>query len=378
MNRHPEPHVLVGYDGSPASEYALRRGVREARLRRLPLTICHACGGSTRGSPPEPSGEHAEHEIARKMGRHVLDTAVAQARALAPALPVRASLHSGPAGAAILRESAGAAVIAIGAPEAGAEPPAAEPPRPSRGALPSRSTTLQVAVRAGCPTLVVRAPRMGADHIVVGFDGSPASEAGLGFAFEEAALRGQSLRAVYACGPEAVAASAPGAPGTWAGIGSAVSGGADDDGGAPHGVASEGGPDEVAVTEIAPDERAPSGAALDGAGPDEGAPIEAEAGTGAIAPGGDAATFAVRRRTAARIEREVSLWREKYPHVEASAALSFAPAAQALLDAAAGAGLLVVAGRAYGPTAVPLLGSTARYVLRHAPCTVAIVPSRVP
>jgi nucleotide-binding universal stress UspA family protein len=42
MNRFDGSYVLVGFDGSAPSERALRWAAEEARLRRLPLTVCHA------------------------------------------------------------------------------------------------------------------------------------------------------------------------------------------------------------------------------------------------------------------------------------------------------------------------------------------------
>ncbi|MEU6345245.1 universal stress protein [Streptomyces sp. NPDC046977] len=64
-------------------------------------------------------------------------------------------------------------------------------------------------------------------------------------------------------------------------------------------------------------------------------------------------------------------WREKAPGVEITEEVVAGNAAQALVDAAAGAGLLVVGRRSHQPAC---LGPTAHAALHHAPCPVAVVP----
>ena len=64
------------------------------------------------------------------------------------------------------------------------------------------STSLQVAMHAHCPVLVLRSGAAGvadgpsAGRIVVGTDGSPLSEHAVGFAFDDAKMRGAGLTAV--------------------------------------------------------------------------------------------------------------------------------------------------------------------------------------
>ena len=66
------------------------------------------------------------------------------------------------------------------------------------------STGIQLATHSVCPVVVVRPPddaaTAGAEagRVVVGVDGSPASEAAVAFAFEQAAWRGVGLTAVMA------------------------------------------------------------------------------------------------------------------------------------------------------------------------------------
>src|SRR6185312_2640325 len=67
------------------------------------------------------------------------------------------------------------------------------------------SVAVSLAARGACPVVVVRGERAGADGpVVVGVDGSPVSEAALGFAFDAAAARGVDLVAVHAWSPTAI------------------------------------------------------------------------------------------------------------------------------------------------------------------------------
>jgi nucleotide-binding universal stress UspA family protein len=178
MARHS--HVLAGYDGSEDGERALRWAAAEANRRRLALTICHAWH-----RPVSIGPLHDEvTAIAERMGRHVLDHGIYIAAEVAPRLPVRGSLLTGPASSALLHEAGDAELIVIGL-----HGPAD---------LPVGSTALQVSARADRPVVVVRAEELPADkRVVVGVDGSPGGDAALAFAFEVAALRTWTVHAVY-------------------------------------------------------------------------------------------------------------------------------------------------------------------------------------
>ncbi|WP_030176689.1 universal stress protein [Spirillospora albida] len=176
-----DSHVLVGYDGTEESARAVRWAVTEARMRRLPLTVCHAWRW------PYPS-DYLDVEgvaIVKRMAGHLLDNGVALAREAAPGLEVRKALMEGGAFAALLQREGGAEPIVVGSHE------------PDQ--VPVGSTVLQLPAHAHRPVVVVRPASARRDLIVVGVDGSAGANAALAFAFEEAALRGWPLRAVYGC-----------------------------------------------------------------------------------------------------------------------------------------------------------------------------------
>lgn len=186
--------VMVGFDGSAGSERAVRWAAREADLRRLSLLVCHAWDWPY---PVPPSGP-AALDTAKKMAQHILDKGVRIAREAAPQITVRGRLAAGSAQAVLVNQSYRASLAVIGAHGAGGSP----------GQLVG-SSAVQLPSYAHCPVIVVRrAPSAPYGPVVVGVDGSAASEAALGFGFEEATLRGLSLLAVYGCWePEPVTAA---------------------------------------------------------------------------------------------------------------------------------------------------------------------------
>jgi len=67
------------------------------------------------------------------------------------------------------------------------------------------SVAVALAARGACPVVIVRGETRNTDGpVVVGTDGSPVSEAALGFAFDAAAVRGAELVALHAWSPTAV------------------------------------------------------------------------------------------------------------------------------------------------------------------------------
>ncbi|MFE9107831.1 universal stress protein [Actinomadura geliboluensis] len=177
--------VLVGYDGSPAGEQALHWAVAEAELRRAPLTVCHAWHWPYPSRPPDDD----TLEIFRAAAAIVADEGVRKAHAQAEDMDVHWRLERGWPGAVLRQTARDAELVVLGARGHGG----------SEG-LSVGSTAVQVSALAARPVIVVRSglPQAGGHggRLVVGVDGSPASAAALGFAFQEAALRKASVTAV--------------------------------------------------------------------------------------------------------------------------------------------------------------------------------------
>ncbi|POM23548.1 Universal stress protein [Actinomadura rubteroloni] len=176
--------VVVGYDGSAASETALRWAAREARLRGLPLTVCHAWEIFMAAGPM--AFPVADLEAA---AREVLSGGAEHARALHP--DVHAELGRGPAAQILLRAAERADLLVVG----------------SRGhggfaGLLLGAVPAQVAGHAPCPVVVVRADGPAGDGpfgtVVVGVDGSASSPEALAAAFAVADARGAPLVALLA------------------------------------------------------------------------------------------------------------------------------------------------------------------------------------
>jgi nucleotide-binding universal stress UspA family protein len=179
--------VLVGYDGSPGAEGALCWGAEEAQLRDLPLVICHAWHWPY---PFHPLARQVLEQV-EGVGAAVLESGVRRTAELAGDLQVRTHQAEGTAAAVVLDAAREAELVVLG----------------SRGhggfeELQAGSAAVQVPAHSERPVIVVRPtlPPMRRDgvRVVVGVDGSPASQAALAFAFDEAELRGGSVTALCA------------------------------------------------------------------------------------------------------------------------------------------------------------------------------------
>ncbi|GAA2090019.1 universal stress protein [Actinomadura alba] len=180
MSRHS--HVVVGYDGSRAGDQIVRWAVTEAKLRRIGVTVCHAWQWErpmTKLYPGWPA-------TVERMAEHVLDHGVFIARTSAPTVPVRKALLPGPPSSALLHLADDAELIVVGS--------------HGGGELHWGSIAVRTAARASCPVVVIRGVEPADRRIIVGVDGSAASDAALAFAFEEAALKGWYLHAVHCFG----------------------------------------------------------------------------------------------------------------------------------------------------------------------------------
>jgi nucleotide-binding universal stress UspA family protein len=181
--------ILAGYDGSPDADQALRWAAREVGARGVTLTVCHVCPSGSAAAMAADSGDgqggRSGEDVRARGERHARDL-------IGSSADVRAVLAAEPPAAALCERSSGAEMTVVG----------------SRGlggfaGLVLGSVSSQVA-EYGCGRIVVVRGQwrpVGAylpGSIVVGGDGSADSAAAVGFAFEEAALRGAPLVAVCA------------------------------------------------------------------------------------------------------------------------------------------------------------------------------------
>jgi nucleotide-binding universal stress UspA family protein len=181
---HP---VVVGVDGSQCGLDAVDLAAREAVLRGRPLRVVYAYLWPYIAVPPGASPVSLLEGDLRQDAARIVRDGVDRARTAQPSLEVDGVAVSGPPAAALLEETRRATLIVVG----------------DRGlggftGLLVGSVAVQLAAHATCPVLVARGRQNPDGGVLLGVDGSPASEPAVGFAFEEAALRGATLTALHA------------------------------------------------------------------------------------------------------------------------------------------------------------------------------------
>jgi nucleotide-binding universal stress UspA family protein len=176
--------ICVGVDGSPASQSALRWAAAEAAAHNAELVVIHVYEWRVVGAPAQIGGAVAE--VAKTSATTIVDTAVEQARALVPGLSVRGEAVLGAAGPTLVNTSKTFDLTVLGS--------------RGRGGFSSLllgSVSQHVATHAVGPVVVVRGrPDATVGPIVVGVDGSSASDHAVRLAFEEAAALDAGVLAV--------------------------------------------------------------------------------------------------------------------------------------------------------------------------------------
>ncbi|KUI32627.1 universal stress protein [Mycobacterium sp. GA-2829] len=187
----PGPEIVVGVDDSPASSPALRWAAAEAALWESPLTIVYAAAPTvaTWSAIPMPTGLL---EWQRSIGEQVLAEAEQVAKDVTHgSVPVRTEFRTGSPAATLVDRTRQARMVVVGSRGHGAL---------ARAALGSVSTG--VVHRAHCPVAVIHDEEVTTPAttapVVLGFDGSPASDGATTLAFQEAQRRGVELVAVHA------------------------------------------------------------------------------------------------------------------------------------------------------------------------------------
>jgi nucleotide-binding universal stress UspA family protein len=177
--------VVVGVDGSASALAAVDLAAAEASRRRCPLHIVHAFLWPYLQAPLGPSPLGPPDGGLRNEAERLVAHAVARARTAAPDTPVDGEVVTGEAAAVLRRYSASLLVVG------------------DRGlggftGLLIGSVAVQLAAHASGPVLVARGAADPSAPVLLGVDGSPANDPAVGFAFEEAALRGVPLVALHA------------------------------------------------------------------------------------------------------------------------------------------------------------------------------------
>jgi nucleotide-binding universal stress UspA family protein len=194
--------ILAGVDGSACSRVALRWAADEAVMRNVPLTLVHVLntpegswsswGLSTSPLPADFNQKRKEQAL------QVMDDAVKAIKDGADrsgALTINTELLFSPVVPTLIDLADDAQMIVVGSHGRNAV---------QRGLLGSVSTGL--IHHARCPVAVIHDTMPAQGPVVVGIDGSPASELATAIAFEEASWRGVYLVALHvwsdADGPE--------------------------------------------------------------------------------------------------------------------------------------------------------------------------------
>jgi nucleotide-binding universal stress UspA family protein len=190
-NRHG---IVVGVDGSGASNAAVCWAARDAAMRNVPLTLVHTYSAYMPTFPqiPLPAGVSVWQA---DDGQQVLEQAVKIAEDAVKGdqrITVTSELKCSPPVPTLIDLSEEAEMIVVGSNGRGAV-----------GRVLLGSVSSGVVRHAKCPVAVIRdedpmMPHPQQAPVLLGIDGSPASELATAIAFDEASRRGVDLQALHA------------------------------------------------------------------------------------------------------------------------------------------------------------------------------------
>ena len=187
--------IVVGVDGSSASTVAVEWAARDAAMRKIPLTLVKVLDPPVVYTFPRTQIPREYLQWQRDEGRTILNDAVKtvedSTRQMGP-VEVSSELMIGPPVPTLVDLSKDAALVVVGSRGRGAT---------ARLLLGSVSTGL--VHHAHCPVAVIHdqdplIPEPSPAPVLVGIDGSPASESATAIAFDEASWRGVELIALHA------------------------------------------------------------------------------------------------------------------------------------------------------------------------------------
>lgn len=191
MPEHSENAVVVGVDGSASATRAVRWAAAQAERRRAELRLVHVIDDESLSFPRAMPTQENLAEMIRMRGHRVLRQARDVAKEIAPSVPVSLTLRHEKPVQALGAMSEDASLLVLGT----------EGLRPL-GRVLVGSVSIALAARAACPVALVRPhvaeeapPEVG--PVVVGVDGSRASETALALAFDEASWRQAPLVALH-------------------------------------------------------------------------------------------------------------------------------------------------------------------------------------
>lgn len=185
--------IVVGVDGSPASNFAVCWAARDAAMRNVPLTLVHMVNATTTWPQVPMAAEALAWQ--EDDGRRLLQEAVKiaeDATRTSRRIDIARELWHAPPAPTLVEMSDEAEMVVVGSYGRGAI---------GRALLGSVSSG--VVRRASCPVAVIHdedplMPYPQQAPVLVGIDGSPASELATTIAFDEASRRGVELKAVHA------------------------------------------------------------------------------------------------------------------------------------------------------------------------------------
>ncbi len=183
--------LVVGFDGSQTSVDALHWALDAARLRGCDLQVVYAVAPTNEIGPQFGGYATPDLGIIERAAVEVLAGATAEAHRYAPDIRIHTRVIDAAPVAALLTDSATHEMVVVGSHG-----------RAGFAELLVGATGVELSSHSRCPVVVVR-PRTGAPgpqagRIVVGVDGSDLSIDAVGFAFEEASLRGIGVTAIHA------------------------------------------------------------------------------------------------------------------------------------------------------------------------------------